>query len=139
MDGADAEALKEELWRVVVGNTATAAQEVPAASALDKPVTGPLAYRPLGGGLSHQPPSPWRNVEAVDIGLAGGLLVLRLRWRSTGQMVAYVTNIGDLAGDPYGSEALHIELRISRLLSFQEFPNLPGRLEVGSTLVITGG
>lgn len=138
MDASLMQSVVADLSRVLPELTREA-QERPPAPEITDDQPGWHAYAPLDSDSPpYQPPSPWDQVELLDVSAAGQLLIVSFRWLPAERLFAHVTDLGAWDGMP-DLAALQIENAITRMLASAEFPDLPKALKVGEITLVTGG
>lgn len=138
MDASLMRSVVEDLSRVLPELAKEAREREPSP---ETPPGGPgwHAYAPLGSDAPpHLPPSPWGQVEVLDIGMAGPLIVVTFQWLPASRVFAHVTDLGAWDDMP-DVAALQIEHALTRALGSDEFPDLPKAMVVGDVTLVTGG
>ncbi|MFJ5308512.1 hypothetical protein [Streptomyces sp. NPDC088350] len=138
MDALLMESVVADLSRVLPQLAREARESQPSSETMnDHP--GWHAYAPLDSDAPpYQPPSPWDQVEVLDVSAAGQLIIVSFRWLPTNRLFAHVTDLRAWDAMP-DLAALQIEHAVTRMLASAEFPDLPKSMEVGDVTLVTGG
>ncbi|MGW3131388.1 hypothetical protein [Streptomyces sp. NPDC001123] len=138
MDASLMQSVVADLSRVLPELTREARERQPSPENTDDQ-PGWHAYAPLDSDAPpYQPPSPWDQVEVLDVGASGRLVIVSFRWLPAKRLFAHVTDLGAWDDMP-DLAALQIEHALTRMLASAEFPDLPEALEVGDITLVTGG
>jgi hypothetical protein len=128
----------EELRDILPALIEEARQRDPSASDVPSESAGWRAYTPLGSrSAPYLPPTRWHEVDLLGISCAGPLVIVAFRWLPDEQLFAHVTDVS--TWDMPETAAMEVELKMTRMLSSSDFPNLPKSMTAGNVTLVTGG